>query len=327
MDVNAILNQLPPPVLLPISVVIPTRDRAGILRRTLESIAAQSTQPAQIVLVDASGGRASYEACVEAPVNGLEAALVWLKAETPGAASQRNQGILACDQLTVGFFDDDILLMPDCMQRLWQALQGDVALGGVSAMITNQTYQHPGLISRLVFRLMAVRTERSYAGLVIGPAINFLPDDREDLPEIVPVQWLPTCCVLYRKDALPTPPFPDHFVGYSMMEDVTLSCTVGQKWKLANARTARIFHDSQPGLHKSDASALAEMELLNRHYVMTRVLLQRGWADMARLTIWELFQLVVSVRTAASLRALWQIFVGKARGLQQLILGKDSAGG
>jgi glycosyltransferase involved in cell wall biosynthesis len=324
--VNTILNQPLPPALLPISVIIPTRDRARMLRRTLESIAAQSMQPAQIVLVDASGGRASYEACIEAPVNGLKAALVWLKAETAGAAGQRNQGILACDQPTIGFFDDDIFLMPDCMRRLWQALQGDVALGGVSATIANQTYQHPGFVGRLVLRLMAVRTEGSYAGLVVGPAINFLPDDREDLPEIVPVQWLPTCCVLYRKDALPDPPFPDHFVGYSMMEDLTLSCTVGKKWKLANARTARIFHDSQPGLHKSDPSVLAEMELVNRHYVMTRVLLQRGWADMARLTIWELFQLAVSVRTATSLRRLWQIFVGKARGLRQLILGSGAGG-
>jgi hypothetical protein len=322
-----ILNQPPPPALLPISVVIPTRDRAGILRRTLESIAAQSMQPAQIVLVDASGGRASYEACIEVPVAGLKTALVWLRAETPGAANQRNQGILACNQPTIGFFDDDILLMPDCIERLWQALQGDPTLGGVSATITNQTYQHPGLISRLVFRLMAVRTEDSYAGLVVGPAVNFLPDDRADLPEIVPVQWLPTCCVLYRKDALPAPPFPGHFVGYSLMEDLTLSCTVGQKWKLANARIARIFHDSQPGLHKSDVSALAEMELVNRHYVMTKVLLQRGWADLSRLTIWELFQLGVSVRTATGICPAWQVFVGKARGLQQLILGKGGASG
>jgi glycosyltransferase involved in cell wall biosynthesis len=326
-DLKTILNQSPPATLLPISVVIPTRDRASVLRLTLESIASQSMQPAQIVLVDASDDQACYEACVESAVDGLIAALVWMKAETAGAASQRNQGVLACEQPTIGFFDDDILLMPDCMQRLWQALQGDVALGGVGATITNQTYQHPGLIGRLVFRLMAVLTEVSYAGLVVGPAVNFLPDDREDLPEIVPVQWLNLGCVLYRKDALPNPPFPGHFVGYSMMEDLTLSWTVGQNWKLANARTARIFHDSQPGLHKSDASALAEMELVNRHYVMTRVLLRRSWVDMYRLIIWELFQLAVSIKTATSLRPIWHIFVGKTRGLQRLVLGKGGASG
>jgi hypothetical protein len=31
------------------------------------------------------------------------------------------------------------------------------------------------------------------------------------------------------------------------MEKVTLSLTGGKRWKLANGRTARIDHDSQPG--------------------------------------------------------------------------------
>jgi len=59
---------------------------------------------------------------------------------------------------------------------------------------------------------------------------------------------------MYRREAIPSPPFPEHFSGYSMMEDLTLSLVVGRKWKLANARTARIYHDSQPGTHKSNSA-------------------------------------------------------------------------
>jgi cellulose synthase/poly-beta-1,6-N-acetylglucosamine synthase-like glycosyltransferase len=302
-------------------------DRADTLRRTLESIAAQSMQPAEVVIVDASRDLASYEMCIGAPVTGLRTDLVWLKAETAGAASQRNQGVLSCRHPTIGFFDDDILLMPDCMMRLWQALQSDVALGGVSATITNQTYNQPGFVSRVVFRLMAGRAESSYAGLVIGPAVNFLPEDREDLPDVVTVQWMSTGCALYRREALARPPFPSHFVGYSMMEDLTLSWTVGRNWKLANARTARIYHDSQPGLHKSDPSVLAEMELVNRHYVMTQVLMRRSFVDYLRLAFWEVFQLAVSFWNAASLRSLWPVLVGKARGLRHLVDGKDRSNG
>src|SRR5204863_9646194 len=129
--------------------------------------------------------------------------------------------------------------------------------GGVSALIVNQKYHPPGAISRAVFTLMHGRSERTFAGRVIGPGINLLPEDREDLPEIVPVEWLNTTCTIYRRVALPSPPFDSVFTGYSMMEDLTLSLRVGQKWKLANARTARIFHDSQPGPHKSCATELA----------------------------------------------------------------------
>jgi glycosyltransferase involved in cell wall biosynthesis len=307
--------------LVPLSIVIPTRDRAPVLQRTLESLASQSSQPAQIVCVDASKDEATRILCVERPISGLRTGLLWLAAQTFGAASQRNQGVTECQQPVIGFFDDDILFEPECLARLWRALHSDPYLGGVSAMITNQSYHEPGFVSRTMFRLMAGGSELSYAGRVFGPAVNLLPEDREDLPEVVSVDWLNSTCTLYRREALPFPPFPSHFSGYSMMEDLTLSLMVGKRWRLANARTARIFHDSQPGAHKSDPSALAEMELVNRHYVMTRVLSRRRWADFLRLVIWEIFQLAVAATQQKGRSSLHLVLIGKAKGLRRLVAG------
>jgi hypothetical protein len=230
--------------------------------------------------------------------------------------------LLACRHAIVGFFDDDILFRADCVARLWGALKSGPPLGGVSAMIENQRYQPPGTISRFMFRLMAGRFETSYAGRVLGPAVNLLPEDREDLPEVVQVEWLNTTCAMYRREALPDPPFPDHFTGYSMMEDLTLSLMVGKRWKLANARTARIFHDSQPGSHKSNVANLAEMELVNRHYVMTHVLSRSRWVDYWRLAIWEVFQVAVAATSKEGLLSLHRILIGKAGGLRRLIAAR-----
>ena len=55
----------------------------------------------------------------------------------------------------------------------------------------------------------------------------------------------------------PEPPFTDNFVGYSLMEDLSLSLIVARHWSLANVRTARIYHDSQSGEHKTDTAALS----------------------------------------------------------------------
>jgi|SRR5580704_9912082 glycosyltransferase involved in cell wall biosynthesis len=310
---------------IPASVVIPTRNRANVLRRTLESLALQSSQPAQIILVDASDDSATRSLCLEEPVSGLTTEVVWVAASSVGAASQRNQGLLACRHAIVGFFDDDILFRADCVARLWGALKSGPPLGGVSAMIENQRYQPPGTISRFMFRLMAGRSETSYAGRVLGPAVNLLPEDREDLPEVVQVEWLNTTCAMYRREALPDPPFPDHFTGYSMMEDVTLSLIVGRRWKLANARTARIFHDSQPGSHKSNVANLAKMELVNRHYVMTHVLSRSRWVDYWRLAIWELFQVAVAAMSKEGLSSLHRILIGKASGLRFLIAARNKS--
>lgn len=143
--------------LIPVSFVIPTRNRAGVLRRTLESLAQQSTQPAEVILVDASDDEATQSMCADGRIPGLASAIAWHAAEVARAASQRNQGVRTCSQSAVGFMDDDILLDPMCIGRLWDALQADPALGGVNAMITNCRYEKPGNISRVVFQLMAGR--------------------------------------------------------------------------------------------------------------------------------------------------------------------------
>jgi glycosyltransferase involved in cell wall biosynthesis len=299
--------------------VVPTRHRPQVLSRTFDSLLDQGILPAELIVVDASSDEETRQV-VEAfarKTSGMTN-VRWMKADVAGAAAQRNQGVAVATQPVIWFFDDDILFEKNCVARLWAALHSSANIGGVNAMITNQRYQAPGRVSRFMFRLMAGESCASYAGRILGPAVNLLPEDREDLPEVVPVEWLNTTCTLYCREAMPQPPFPTHFTGYSMMEDVTLSLLVGRKARLVNARTARIFHDSQPGSHKADAVALAEMELVNRHYVMTAVLGRRGWGDCLRLVLWECFQLVAGVAGSANFKLLAAQLAGKWRGLCRL---------
>jgi len=304
---------------IPLSAVIATKDRAASLSRTLESLARQEVLPEEMIFVDGSANEESRRV-VESW--GAEAApkvtVRWQRAEQLGAAIQRNQGISAVTQPFVWFMDDDILFEPECLIRLWRAMESDLRLGGVNAMITNQKYHPPGRVSRLIFTLLHGRNAQSFAGRILGPAVNLLPEDRDNLPEVVPVEWLNTTCTLYRRQALPQPVFDSIFTGYSMMEDVTLSLRVGEKWKLANARTARIFHDSQPGMHKSDTSGLAAMELINRHYVMAHVLGRRGVRDYLRLLLWEVFQLAAGASQAASRAALPATLRGKWQAIREV---------
>jgi glycosyltransferase involved in cell wall biosynthesis len=301
------------------SAVIPTCQRSRVLARTLESLLQQGILPAELIVVDASSDKETHQVVEDFALRTSGTTSVcWMKAETPGAAAQRNQGVALATQPVIWFFDDDILFEKDCVSRLWAALHSSPDIGGVNAMITNQRYQAPGRVSRFVFRLMAGEDCASYAGRILGPAVNLLPEDREDLPEVVPVEWLNTTCTMYRRESLPQPPFPAHFTGYSMMEDVTLSLLVGRKARLVNARTARIFHDSQPGAHKSSPCELAEMELTNRHYVMTRVLGRRSPMDYLRLLCWELFQTTTGLLQSGGLFDFPARFLGKARALWKI---------
>lgn len=305
---------------LPASAVVPTRNRVGAMGRMLDSLLKQDVLPAELIVVDGSEDdetRRVVEAFSQSAAGVCEAK--YLRAETLGAAVQRNQGVAVATQPVIWFFDDDILFEPECVSRLWAAFKSADDIGGANAMITNQRYQSPGRASRFMFRLMGGKGS-SFAGRVLGPAVNLLPEDRDDLPEIVPVEWINLGCTLYRREALPEPAFSTHFTGYSLMEDVTLSVIVGRKWKLVNARTARIYHDSQPGSHKSNAAELSAMELVNRHYVMTKILGRTRLLDYVRLFLWEAFQMVAALTQADSRRQIFSNLRGKGMALTRLHL-------
>jgi hypothetical protein len=152
--------------------------------------------------------------------------------------------------------------------------------------------------------------------------LNLLPEDRPDLPEVVAVEWLNTTCTLYRGEALPHPLFPGHFKGYSFMEDVALSLVVGKRWKLANARTARISHDSQPGDYKTNVISLAKMELVNRHYVMTQILCRKRFADHLKLFILEIFGILTPLTSLRALASLPEVLLGKLIAVYVIVLSR-----
>jgi len=65
----------------------------------------------------------------------------------------------------------------------------------------------------MMFTLMHGRSEKSFAGKVIGPGINLLPEDRADFAGGRAVEWLNLGCTIYRREALPSPPFDAFFRG------------------------------------------------------------------------------------------------------------------
>jgi len=230
--------------MLPVSVVIPTRDRPAALVRTIGSLLASTDVPEEFVIIDASEGRATADAAEVLFAQPGAPRLILRKATMIGAAPQRNQGVALATSGFILFCDDDIVSEPDCVARLWQAMAADDGLGAVSAAIVNQSYVRPGAATRFVLAMMGVREGEGYAGRVVGPAVNFLPRAAASLAA-TPVEWLNLTCTLYRRVLLPDPPLDAFFTGYSLGEDVTLSLRVARKAKLAN-RLRRAHLSRQP---------------------------------------------------------------------------------
>lgn len=299
-----------------ISVVIPTRNRVKTLVSSLKTLDDQTLLPKEIIIVDGSDDFQSDLSLDQFERIGLN--IQWLRANELGAAAQRNQGVSASNGDFVLFMDDDVYLETDVLEKLWTGMNTLNGAGAVNAMIKNQQYTTPGTISRLMYRLMSGERLDSYAGKLIGPAWNLLPEDRGDLPDYVRCEWLNTTCTLYKKESMPKPVFPAHFQGYSFMEDVALSYFVNRKYSLWNCRTARVYHDSQSGDHKSDVAAMSEMELVNRHFVMKNLLNKSKFSDYLKLAVFECFQVITSLASSRTCKIFPELVIGKLRALRKL---------
>jgi len=307
--------------MLPVSVVITTRDRPAVLARAIRSLLDGTEAPEEFVIIDASTGDGAAAAVAALFARPGAPRLFLRQATTIGAAAQRNQAVALATCEFILFCDDDIVCEPDCLAHLWGAMTADVSLGGVSAAIVNQRYVRPGAATRLVLSVIGAHEHEGYAGRVVGPALAFLPlADAEG--GTVPVEWLNLGCTLYRRAVLPEPPFDGFFYGYSLGEDLSLSLRVARRARLGHVPAARLLHDSQPGVHKASAVGVSRMQLVNRYYLMAEVMERKSIGDLTRLMAWECFQLVASAVNDKLGRAFWQLLRGRILGLSDLLHGR-----
>lgn len=111
-----------------VSVIVPTRDRAGLLGRTLASALAQRAAALEVVVVDdasSDGTAALLAAMVDERVRTIR------HDRTLGVSAARNTGLSAARGRWVAFLDDDDLWSPRKLDRQLDALAGSPACGWV----------------------------------------------------------------------------------------------------------------------------------------------------------------------------------------------------
>lgn len=304
----------------PLDVLIATRHRAPALKRLLDSLATQDLAPASVVLCDASEDDATRHLAATHPLRPH-----WLAATTVGAAPQRNQAWTTTSQPWVLVVDDDAELLPGCLTALAQGAQQQPDAGAISATNVDEAYQPPGSLTRRLLRWMeGGRARPSYAGACVGPGWTFLPADDPDTPPLQPLEWAASTCVLYRRDALPNPPFPAFFRGASLGEDLALSLFVRPRARLWQATRARFHHHPAPGDHKSSRFRTARMELVNRHHILTRVLGGQDLRDLIELAVMLFWGWAGSLRSLRQWPSRLPLLAGYLAGLQDLLFSRPT---
>lgn len=306
-------------------VVIATRNRPGPLRDCLCSLNRQTLLPHDVIVVDSSDVMETRRA-VDDLRSSVAFRLHYIHTEIRSAARQRNLGAKLVESDLVFFLDDDVVLEPDFIREIIRVFENDTEglIGGVSGTITNCVYSPLRPLNRLLFALCTGEWRDSYAGRLVGPAVNFLPADTPDT--VQEVDWLPSGCVCYRKDVFARHGFSNDFEGYSFAEDVHLSSRVAKTHKLLNTTRARLYHhDLGASTHKNWVE-LGESMVAHRRLIMTSILGKRRIRDHVHLFLFEVVYGAASLLASRRpLRIVCPLLWGKLRGFWKLWVGKQTA--
>lgn len=243
-----------------LAFVIPTRNRRGDLSRMLGTLAAQTRQPDQVIVVDGSDPDQTIEdVCGHFP--GLQ--IDYVRVFPPSLAAQRNAGMqVVRPEITVaGYLDDDLVLESTCveaMARFWEAASPRV--GGASFNITNV----PRPPFSRVKGWFGLDGPRPGAVLPSGYQTMICPVD-----ETIQTDWLFGGATMWRREVIRAYPYDEWFVGTGFMEDVDYSHAVRQQWELWVVADARLQHLSAP-IRREMFYRIGEWEVVNRLHIIRK---------------------------------------------------------
>ena len=117
-----------------ISVIVPYKDRADYLPRTLRSIAAQTFRPSELVLVDNGSTDNSRQVCDEFAESGdAQFPVRFLSHPTGGASAARNAGAAFATGDFLYFFDSDDEMSPDFLRDVTDFMNASPELDIIAA--------------------------------------------------------------------------------------------------------------------------------------------------------------------------------------------------
>lgn len=292
------------------SVIIATLDRLESLRIVLDCLDRQ-TAAATEVLIAAAGDPAPLERMLANRQPGATPIRV-ITSPDKSAARQRNLAAASAIGEVLAFLDDDIEFGPDLFAQALACFCGEENSwpSAVSPRHLGGDTTPPGLLIRCYYRLLAGYAHLDYGGCLFGPGMNRLPGFPPSVPEMLPVQWLPSTCLFVRATLFRHLRFPD-FSGYSFGEDVHLTARLAREAPLYFLRDAAIIHHSLPSEFKADRARLIAGKLHNMGRIAREV---QGLAGLSLWWRWHLHRLFLLSSLMARRPAGW---TDEARGILQ----------
>jgi len=178
-----------------VSAVIPSWNRKDDLRECLDALLAQDCPSLEIVVVD----NGSTDGTLEMLAERYQSVRVLKNSSNLGAATAKNQGIVASTGEYVWFLDSDAkVLSSSCLSVMVDILEKHPDIGSVGG----EVFRQPDGAERIMRKTVCVNAETK----------TVIVDDPK--PELLECDYLATCnCIVRKKDLVEIGGFdPDYFI-------------------------------------------------------------------------------------------------------------------
>lgn len=277
-----------------VSVIVPTIGRPASIRALLESLAAQTVVPGEVLVADASDAEETLRV-VSNPA-WLKSGLVirHLRVSPPNAVRQRVAAISASRGETLLLLDDDVELEAGCVEELLRGMAFAPEVVAVVADFSNQRWSGPTRAWRLYMRIVLGLADGEWEGRVVGPLLRYGFTQPRELP--AKMEWVGAGTTLVKRSAYDRcGGFSDFFLHRcTMNEDVDLGIKLRRQGAILFWPAARLAHYHAAGGRVSIAEA-AEDDIYNRYCVLSQTM---GLARWRALGLVAQFVLVESLSSA-----------------------------
>jgi GT2 family glycosyltransferase len=262
-----------------VTVVVCTHERPLPVRRLLRSLAAQDRPADVLMVVDASREDETERVLRErlATVRVARAVHYWrVSGPLRGLTRQRN---FALDHVTtdlVAFFDDDVVMNPQCLRDMERALRASALVAGVGC-VGDEGGAAPSRLWQLRRVLGIVPSLEAGRYWSSGMSTPWSCEAAEPARE---GDWLHGFAMMWRSHEARSERFDETFPGYAQGEDLDFSLRMRRRGRLIMLGPGRLRHLPEPA-GRPDPFRLGCSEIVNRHRIHCRVFPERRWRDVA----------------------------------------------
>lgn len=228
------------------SVVVPTYDRPQELDVCLRSLLRQTVLPSELIIVD-DGNLPAPPLRQEFEEAGV--AYQYIRKDKPGLTESRNAGVAAASGDIIFFFDDDVELYSDYLEKALAVYTADPSekIAGVGGMVANCRPMVSVCKIRWLFNLLFLNSGfREGTILPSGFCVNY-GQTPFPLQKVRAVDFLNGCACSYREWVFREMSFTNGYRSIALGEDKDFSGRLSRRYTLMITPKAKLNHfEAQP---------------------------------------------------------------------------------